>query len=57
MPEKKEGIAWTEFTGPGSVKRVFDYHNKNGLDASGNKYVTIFVKNSPSPNVIMEPRK
>ena len=46
-----------EFTGPGSVTKVFEAHYKNGLDASGNKYVTIFVKNSPAPNVIMEPRK
>jgi hypothetical protein len=41
-----------EFTGPGSVTKVFETHHKNSLDASGKKQVIVFVKNSPSPNIV-----
>ena len=42
---------WTEFTGPGSVSRVFREYNRSELNASGEKPVFI------TPEVVQKKKK
>ena len=46
MPTNKD------FTGPGSVAKIFEFHAKQELDASGQVPVIKFGSLSPAPNVI-----
>lgn len=52
MPENKEEIVWTEFTGAGSAYRVFEQHKKNELNASGERPVFVI----PDPVVTKKNR-